>query len=368
MFGIVRALRIRSASEQLADFLMEEIRNRTWTGAMPGENWLVSHLQVGRDTVRAAMVHLEEAGVITSQGKGLRRQIVMNSDGFAKDYRVTLVLHSAKDRHEELFHDTVFHLTQRGYQVDVAPRSLMELGMKPERVAKMALQVKTDAWVVIAASSDVLEWFEAQPIPAFAMFGRFSRRSIAGIGPDKLPAYEAALHRLVELGHRRIVILLPEEVRLPKPGLVAKRVLEVMEAHGIAIGAYHLPDWERGPTGLRKCLDRLFDLTPPTALFIEEASEFIAVQHHLAKRGIFAPKDVSLICSDDSTLFEWCDPPASCIRWSARTVVNRVVNWVSNVASGKEDRRRNLFEAEFIEGGTIGPSPKSGKAADPSGW
>ncbi len=327
---------------------------------MPGENWLVSNLQVGRDTVRAAMIHLEQAGVIASQGKGQRRQIVMNSDELARNCRVTLLLHSTKDRHEELVHDIMFHLTRRGYQVDLAPKCLVELGMKPERVAKMVQQVKTDAWVVAAASSDVLEWFAAQSAPAFAMFGRFSRLGMAGIGPDKFPAFEVAVQRLVELGHRRIVFLLPEEMRKPNPGLLVQRILGVMEANGIAVGNYHLPDWERGPSGLRRCLDRLFDLTPPTALFIEEASEFIAVQHYLAKRGIFAPRDVSLICSDDSPLFEWCDPPASCIRWSARTVLNRVVRWVNNVANGLEDRHGSLFEAVFIGGGTIGPSPKGG--------
>jgi len=55
-------LRIRSASEQLADFLKEEIRSRTWTGTMPGESWMVTQLQMGRDTMRAAMAHLEEEG------------------------------------------------------------------------------------------------------------------------------------------------------------------------------------------------------------------------------------------------------------------------------------------------------------------
>lgn len=354
----MRNLRIRSAYEQLADFLKEEIRNRTWTGAMPGENWLVTNLQVGRDTVRAAMTHLEEAGVIASQGKGQRRQIVMNNEEFAKNYRVTLLLYTPRDRQEDLVHDIMFQLTQRGYQVDVAPRTLVELGMKPERVAKMVQQVKTDAWVVGAATNDVLEWFEAQPAPAFALFGSLSRRSLAGTGPDKWPAYEAAVLRLLELGHRRIVLLLPEQTRIPKRGRLAQRFLDLLEAHGIATGSYHLPDWERGPAGLRRCLDRLFDLTPPTALFVEEACEFIAVQQHLAKRGLFAPNDVSLICSDDNPLFEWCEPSVSCIRWSTRPVVSRIVHWVDKVASGKDDHRNSFFKAEFVEGCTIGPVPR----------
>lgn len=149
----MRNLRIRSASEQLADFLEEAIRSRTWTGAMPGENWLVTHLQVGRDTVRAAMTHLEEAGVIASQGMGQRRQIVMNNEEFTKNYRVTLLLYNPKDRQEELVHDIMFQLTQRAYQVGLAPKSLVELGMNVDRVANIVKQVETDAWTNHAKDS-----------------------------------------------------------------------------------------------------------------------------------------------------------------------------------------------------------------------
>lgn len=76
------------------------------------------------------------------------------------------------------------------------------------------------------------------------------------------------------------------------------------------------------------------------------------------KRGIYVPEDVSLICSDDNAYFEWCDPAVSCIRWSVSPVVRRVLRWVDNVASGKDDRRKSFFKAEFIEGGTIGPAPR----------
>ena len=360
MFLVVRILRIRSAAEQLADYLREEIRSRTWGGTMPGENWLVSHLQVGRDTVRAAMALLEAEGVVASRGQGQRRQIVMADEEYSKNYRVTLLLYSPSDRQEGLVHDIQFQLTQRGYQVEVAPKSLVELGMKVERVASLVAHTETNAWVVASASSDVLGWFAAQPAPAFALFGRFIQQPLAGIGPDKIPAYQAALRRLVELGHQRIVLLMPEQVRAPTHGLLARGMLDEMEALGIRPGAYHLPDWERGPDGLRRCLDRLFDLTPPTAIFLEEACEFIAAQQHLARRGIIAPEDVSLICSDDDPLFEWCDRPVSCIRWSTRPVVRRVVQWVDHVAAGRKDHRKSLFRARFVLGETIGPVPRQG--------
>jgi LacI family transcriptional regulator len=227
--------------------------------------------------------------------------------------------------------------------------------MNVERLAKMVKQVEADGWVVCSASREVLTWFSERPFPAFALFGIFSKLPIAGMGPDKFPAYRSAIRQLVELGHRRIVLLHPEHARKPQPRGITRRVLDEMESLGIKIGPYHLPDWQNHPAGLRQCLDSLFDLTPPTALIIDETHQFLAVRHHLAERGIFAPRDVSLVCSDDSPIFKWYEPSVSCIRWSMDPLVRRLVRWVDNIANGKEDRRAGYSSAHFIEGGTIGP-------------
>jgi DNA-binding LacI/PurR family transcriptional regulator len=98
-----------------------------------------------------------------------------------------------------------------------------------------------------------------------------------------------------------------------------------------------------------------FSNLPPTAMIISEAPLLIAAQQHLARRGILAPRDVSLVCDDADIAFSWCEPLVSHIRWDSRPVVNRMVQWVDNVARGKEDRRQSLIQAEFVEGGTVGP-------------
>lgn len=36
-----------------------------------------------------------------------------------------------------------------------------------------------------------------------------------------------------------------------------------------------------------------------------------------------------------------------------------VLRWVDHVDHGKEDRRQSFTNAEFIEGGTIGPVPEN---------
>ena len=35
-------------------------------------------------------------------------------------------------------------------------------------------------------------------------------------------------------------------------------------------------------------------------------------------------------------------------------IVHRIVRWVNNISTGKEDTRQSMIEAEFFEGGTIG--------------
>jgi DNA-binding LacI/PurR family transcriptional regulator len=99
----------------------------------------------------------------------------------------------------------------------------------------------------------------------------------------------------------------------------------------------------------------LYQLTPPTALIIDEAPIFTATQQYLARRGILAPRHVSLVCCEPDPAFDWFEPPITHIHWDSRPLVRRIVRWADNVARGKHDRRQGFTKADFVEGGTIGP-------------
>jgi DNA-binding LacI/PurR family transcriptional regulator len=274
------------------------------------------------------------------------------------NFRVTLLPYERADIQLDYVVEIQQRLREEGHDVSVAEKSLVELGMKTGRLARMVSGTETDAWVVFSAPREVLEWFVARSIPAFAMFGRFRQLPIAASGLDKIPAYRAAIRRLAELGHRRIVMLQPRHNREPVPALLVREALAEMAAHGIRTGAYNLPDWEQSPAGLRKRLDSLFAVSPPTAIILDRPNELIGAQIYLAQRGILAPRDVSLICDDDPA-FEWCKPSVSCIRWKSGPWVRRIARWVGNVARGKEDRRQSFTKAEFVEKDTVGPAPRA---------
>jgi hypothetical protein len=352
----MKKLRILSASGQLAEYLKEEIRSRRWTGTMPGESWMVTQLQVGRDTVRAAMAQLEEEGVLASDGQGRRRRIIMSEYSFStRKIRVRIFPYEKQDRGDIDNSSLLAELLEAGMDADYAGKSLKELGMKVDRVARYVNQNPADAWIVSAASWEVLEWFAGQASPTMAMYGRHQGLPIAATYPMMIPGQTAAVQRLIELGHKRIVMLAREERRKPQLSFPEQMFIEQLKAAGITSGDYNLPDWEESREGLGCLLNELFRFSPPTAFLFQEAQIFIAARSHLADRGIVAPRDVSLVVADADPSFGWCDPVPSHIQWDYRPVVRRVVRWARNVAAGKDDRRKIGTESKFVEGGTIGP-------------
>jgi DNA-binding LacI/PurR family transcriptional regulator len=347
-----------SVVDQLVARLRDSISIGELSGTMPGIRKLASALGVSSNTVIAAVEQLEREGFLQSQGHGCRSQIVLPEDFVRPAFRVTLLLFERSDIHLDYVVEIQSRLKEEGRDVHFAEKSLVDMRLNVSQIARMVNRTKTDAWVVFSSTQEILEWFATQSTPTFALFGRFRRVPLAAIGLDKAPAFRAAIRRLVELGHRRIVLLQPKHNRQPIPALLVRESLEEMEANGIKTGEYNIPDWEQSPAGLRKLLDALFAISPPTALILDRPQELIAAQIILSHKKILAPQDISLVCDDDPA-FAWNEPSISCICWNSRPWVRRIVRWVDNVANGKDDRRQSFTKAKFVERGSIGPAPSN---------
>ncbi len=345
-----------TAAEQLAAHLRKNISKGRLSGSMPGIRHLAQSLGVSSNTVTAAVEQLEHEGYLQPRGHGRRSLIVLPEGAPQHRFRVTFLPYERADIQLDYVVEIRRLLKEEGHEVDIADHSLSELGMKTARIARMVDATETDAWVVFSAPQEVLEFFVGRSKPTFALFGRFRSLPLAGTGLDKIPAFRAAIRRLIELGHRRIVLLQPKSNRLPAPARLVREALDEMELHGVKTGAYNIPDWEQTPEGLRKCLDALFGVSAPTALVFDRPNELIGAQIHLAHKNILAPRDVSLVCDDDPA-FEWCQPSISCIRWQNRLWAPRVSRWVNHIAKGKDDRRQIFTKAEFVEKGSVGPVP-----------
>ena len=345
-----------SVAEQLAAYLRKELLRRRWIGTMPGMNQLAAEFGVDDKTVEVALRQLEHEGFLVAQGQGRRRLISIPGPDTTRSLRVAILMSEPLDRKLDFIVELQHLLTDAGHVAFYPQGTLVELGMDAARIARMVRKTPADAWVVLSASREVLQWFSKQPEPAIAFAGRARKVRIAAVGPDKVPALVAIVRQLVALGHKKIVLLVRTRRRLPEPGAFERAFLDELTAHGISASTYNLPHWEETIEDFHKRLESLFQLTPPTALIVDEAPFMLATLQFLLKWGLRVPQDVSLACTDGDPTFSWCQPSMAHIHWDSRLVLQRVVRWAANVSRHKEDLRQTLTKAEFVPGGTIGPA------------
>lgn len=350
--------RFKSITEQVAEYLRNELIDGKWNKGMPGQKSLSKQLGVSGQTIELALQALEKEGLLVGQGSGRRRRIELPQEATRnRTMRVRILPYDQSGRKTDYMMELFHQLQDAGHDAGFTSKTMMDLGMSLKRIVRYVENTEADAWVVVAGSHDVLNWFAAQPTPAFAMFGRLLSVPIAGTGPLKSPAMAEAVRRLAELGHQRIIMLTREERRKPQPGKVEQVFLEELTKQGIATSSYNLPDWEDNPKGLHRCLASMFQYTSPTALIISTLDLYSGTQQFLSHRGIRVPQDVSMICSDPHPTLEWCDPSFAHIGYDSTDWVRIIMRWLKNVSQGKDDRRQIFTKAEFIDGGTVGPVP-----------
>jgi len=343
---------------QLTTHLREQIGKGELKGTMPGIGQLVRELGGGTDTVIAAIANLEREGIIVNQGAGRRRKIVKTPPKRTTGLRVQIMLYEKSSASHPLMVRLHHELRSAGHSPFFSSKSLLDLGMDVEKVKRFVRKTPADAWMILAGSKPILDWFAAQPTPAFALFGRQAATDIGGISPMKLPVLTDALCLMVELGHRRIVMMVREEGRKPKPGSMEQTYLTELESLGIPTGPYNLPDWDNQPGSFQRCLTSLFQKSPPTVLILDEPEMFFAAQQFLQQQGLRVPEDVSMIALDGHPAFDWFEPEVSHIRTDSGKWVPQAMRWVENVSSGTNIRSKKYVKSELIRGGTIGPAPE----------
>ncbi len=352
-------LKTTSVIDQVAIFLREEISKGRWTTYMPGRRSLAQQLKVSHGTIQGALDQLQREALLISEGKGKKRRINYKKDIVKSGLRINIMLYDRQVASEFESNQMRRLLQFDGNVVTYADKDFRGLKMSVARVANYVKRKPCDAWVLQAPTREILEWFVSQSIPVFTLFGEMLSLPVSGASPRKIPALKTLIRRLHELGHSRIVMLTREDRRKPYLVPFTQAFLDELEALGVPTSSYHLPDWGDSKEELQSGLDVLFGITPPTALIIGEPKIFIAVRDYLSQRGIVAPRDISLICTDYHPLFSWCIPEISHILWNFDAILDSVSRWAHRTAAGKVDHRQTFVDAVFVEGGTIGAAPNA---------
>ncbi|MBN8459110.1 MAG: substrate-binding domain-containing protein [Verrucomicrobia bacterium] len=359
-------IRRRSAAEQTAAHLIEELGRGRWRGVLPGVNRLAEELGVSRETMRTALVLVEQQGFLRPQGEGRARAVVeevrektLRREGL----RVAMLLreslaHEVNGAFQRLLMGIWHGLEEAGHVCVFTPKTQEELGHNPARIIRMAKQIPADVWLVSAGSLEILQWFAAGEVPALAIGGRIKGLPIAGASRDPLPAFRAVFRDLIGMGHRRITLISGRERRLPSLSAIERTLKEEFETHGIPFGPFNVPDWEPTPDGLDARLRELFRVTPPTAIQVHSSSSSVGLLSFLHRHHIRVPEDVSIICESMENAMAWHRPALAHFSTDWDAILRRVLCWVDGVAKGREDRRQMATGAVFHPGGSIAPPGK----------
>ncbi len=343
--------KVTSAVDQVAAHLREELEQGRWTGSMPGRDQLADELGVHGTTVKRALEQLEREGILKSAGVGKARQIIKPSKS-GLSMRVVLVLYEPEDVADPTIVEIQHQLHAAGHRLSIAPKALAELKHDPQRVRAMMEKNPAAAWIVVAGSLPVLEELSKLSTPTFALFGNMTNLKVAGTGADKTQAVRDCIDYFYEKGHRRIVMLNRSEQI--KSGLNAngKAMFEELEKRNLPSGPYNLPEWENTPKGLNDCLTRLFEVTPPDVILVDDWILSFAIQNYISHQQGPAFRHAVCVCMDDHQCFKWCQPSVAHFSWDSTKVVRRVVGWANHVSHGKQDQDKKLIAAQFVPGGS----------------
>jgi DNA-binding LacI/PurR family transcriptional regulator len=302
--------------------------------------------------VRVSFVWLEDVGCFLDRFGAIYGKVTV---GLVRKEPEEARAKLASDRQTDYMVDLKHELIGAGHAAFFTPWFIPDYGMNVRSITSYFRRTDADAWIVTAGARPLLEWFVEEEVPVFAIFGRLNGLPLAGAISDKWSAIAKATRQLIELGHRRIVFLTRRALRIPQQAPILQVFLGELEAHGISTGPYNLPDWEEDLDGFHRLLNSLFQHTPPTALIVDESIFLVATMLFLQSRRLQVPEDVSLICTDNDPHFTWCRPSVAHIQWETAPVVRRALRWADNLARSMKDIRQKVVNAEFIEGGTIGP-------------
>lgn len=353
-----------SLIEQTALHLQQGIESGRWLGKLPGVVRLAGELGISKDTTEAALRLLESRGSVISHGPGRRREVAAGpqSPPLQRSLRVGMLLREELGQSvsltQEIFLKLIHDLEALGHSPLLAPKSQAELGHDPRRIARMVETFNADAWIISGSSHEVTKRLSLQEKPFILLGGRHGDLPVASASMSPHKAIHESVRRLIEIGHKRIVMVcLPDWVR-PQPGHTVQAFFQQLTAAGLPAGDYNAPYHETTPEGLAAMLESLFRLTPPTAMIVPNMHYAIAVMGFLGSRGLSVPRDVSLIVRSPDPAFDWVRPRIAHFQCPTHLLIRHIVHWVDACSKGNPTHRSKVVEARLVEGETITP-PRS---------
>lgn len=344
---------------QAAGIIEEMISSGEVRDLLPGERTLASELQIGRDTLRAALDILESKGVISSRQHGKRRSVLDTPKSKPRANTKRVAFLSPKKLLEfppQLLaeFDTLRELLQKqSYSLELVTPGIFHLQNPQSKLEKLINDHEADVWLLYQCDRKVQQWFFKQNIPT--LIRGFSHESVdlPCIDDDWRSAAFHAGNHLKRQGHRRIGLLMPQTK------LAGLKATEAGLEEAAQDSSDPLSIIKMTEKGTLQSVTRALELAlrledPPTAIVCTRSRHVLTILSTLAAHKLRIPDELSLITLSSEPWFDHLVPSVSHYRSDPIMIARTVARKVIQLAKGEpSSAKTKLLFPEFLDGDSI---------------
>lgn len=180
--------------------------------------------------------------------------------------------------------------------------------------------------------------------------------SIGYVGFDNRAASARATRHLIDLGHRRIGLIVGPYSRIARTRHRLDGYRDALGAAGIGFDPALVMERVPEPVEGKEAMERLLALEePPTAVFA--ASDLLAfgAMRAVHAAGLVIPRDISIVGFDDMDLAAYQQPPLTTIRVNAYEIGRLAAQAVIHAAAGSP--RHYCLDSDLVIRASTGRAP-----------
>ncbi len=352
----------KSAAEMAAEAIKAELAAGRWTERLPGSRVLAEETGVSQPTVAAALARLVDEGWLEHAGDRKAFRIVHDAARLAAmrpepARRVIFVTHlevgELPDTTRKVIDATRRRVADRGWPTEFRTVDFVHAKSAHKSWDDVLPADPDVSMIAVFGRPAIAEWAERRGARMIFLGGIAQGHSIPVIGLKSSMMVDDAMQRLIELGHRQIVLPLCERPPTFAEGIKAV-VKQRLEAAGATyVASYHTPESEYlTPEVTWRMMATAFARMRPTALVFLDWKELVTTSCLLSKLGIRIPDDLSVILLNEQMEADWFVPKLACFRFPIKRLAGALANWVAGKPLAPDQWQP---KADFEAGESLAP-------------
>ncbi len=343
---------------QTAEIIHEMIICGELKDTLPSERTLATRLQIGRDTLRAALDILELQKTISSRQHGKRRSILRQGSGRKATQSRRIAFISPKELRELppnmlIEVDTLRELlNHRGYEFELVTPGIFHLKNPARQLDKVLHDNRYDVWILYQCPLQVQQWFQKHNIPAII-------RGYSNVGIE-IPSLDEDWHAsafhaggvLSRNNHRSVGLLMPDT---KLAGLAATEIglREAIEQSNTK-GTVHKIIDSIDPSSTQRSLERALKLkNPPTALVGTRSRHTLSVISWLAQYQLSIPREISYISLSYEHWYSHLTPSITHYYSDPTNFARSLVRKITSYCENKKVQPLKLLMPNYVCGDSV---------------